>query len=57
VSFACGTIATPEVTHIEIEIEIEIVYNMYRVKPVDVSRPSQLYNARNLQVKARPRAA
>jgi hypothetical protein len=29
-------------------IEIEIVYNMYRVKPVVVSEPSQLCHAWNL---------
>jgi hypothetical protein len=33
---------------IEIQIEIEIVYNLYRVKPVAVYGPSQLCHVGNL---------
>jgi hypothetical protein len=36
------------------KIEIEILYNMYRVKPAFISGHSQLCHARNLQVKTRP---
>jgi hypothetical protein len=36
---------------------VEIVYNMYRVKPAAVSGPSQLCHAGNLQVNAIPLAA
>jgi hypothetical protein len=35
-------------------IEIEIVYNMYRVKPAAVFWPSQLLHVGNLPVGARP---
>jgi hypothetical protein len=50
-------------TVIEIEIEIEIVYNMYRMRrfftkkpyaPAAVSGPSQLCHTGNIQVRARP---
>jgi hypothetical protein len=37
-----------------IEIDIEMVYNMYRVKPASVYGPSHLCLARNLQTRARP---
>jgi hypothetical protein len=37
-----------------IEIEIEIVYNMYRVKPNVVFGPSQLRKEGTLQAGARP---
>jgi hypothetical protein len=39
------------------QIEIEIVYNMYRMEAVDVYGPSQLCNSGNLQVRARPLSA
>jgi hypothetical protein len=38
----------------EREIQIEIVYNIYRVKPALVYGPSQLCHAGSLEVRARP---
>jgi hypothetical protein len=38
-------------------VEIEIVCNMYRMKPVAVFGPSQLCHSGNLQVKAKPLTA
>jgi hypothetical protein len=53
-TFLWAHIATPTwlETHVTNTIDIEIVYNMYQMKPVVVVGPSQLCHLGNLQVRA-----